>query len=696
MASPSFFVQSKNDTLGGMIERAWIELVIWYTGATESRSILRSEASMILNETCLKSCLFPSSLTSTGIEILVEFQGAPSTIPTSIQTMADAVAVAVPFTGIPSAMVRAGIANSILAMARCDEFDPTEPVDLINNPFGWAVGPEELQYQRGSLVLVFIVLCIVLVMITISLVVVVAMDSSSTSVFIRTMRREDDDDDDEGTETDDLEDENITNQQPSSLLYRTRRALTKLRFPSTPFVVMVFASQMATTSVASMWGYTDSSSRPVSDCILGVAAFLPIYGYMVLYAYESTINIKVHNERKLTKDNTTTFELDRNVINKPPPPPSFIQRCAKYLLEPTHHASPKEPIATPSSSGGVGASGTTSVPLLPPLITDDDGTARHNNNTSIRRENTRWLRRHYYFVAEMRWPAYGPIEVFCGGVTDFMMGIPITTTDRTLCIARPAIALFLLLVCLLLLVLKVPFAVRLQYWTTMLTVLLLIAASAAATANAISPSEETEGFVGYFVGASTAVLIVLSVSDTMTLLALYIPFVRSRLRLQSRSLQTTINRVIAKHKEKRAEEKRALVLWTTNNNTNPTINTTNTNAGRNHQQTQNSTVHLPHGTASASCPVNPTQPTSSPPSQFANPPRRPKPLTLQTPLTNQTLANNDNGVGANNGNLVVDHNNLHSTDDSEEDDLDEEEMRYIDATLKKVAMLAPEIDDSDI
>jgi hypothetical protein len=44
-------------------------------------------------------------------------------------------------------------------MLRCSEFDAFEEVGFINNPINWAVGREELQYYRGSVVTVFIALC---------------------------------------------------------------------------------------------------------------------------------------------------------------------------------------------------------------------------------------------------------------------------------------------------------------------------------------------------------------------------------------------------------------------------------------------------------------------------------------------------------------------------------------------------------
>jgi hypothetical protein len=159
-----------------------------------------------------------------------------------------------------------------------------------------------------------------------------------------------------------------------------------------------------------------------------------------------------------------------------------------------------------------------------------------------RDEGEVWLRRNYYFVVERRWAPYGALEVIGGTLINMLEGIPLTTTSRTLCIARPVCVMLISTFLLVLLVWKVPNAVRVQQWCTLFVMSGTILMTGFAVGNAVSPAatmELTAACVGLVV---VAISMLLSTLDMMVMLATYVPILRKILSLRAVGLQSTVNR----------------------------------------------------------------------------------------------------------------------------------------------------------
>jgi hypothetical protein len=286
-------------------------------------------------------------------------------------------------------------------------------------------------------------------------------------------------------------------------------ALDILRLPSLPLVFVVLLSEVAASSATSMLLYSGDSSSG-ADVVLALMVLVPLNGYMGLYLYRTLVSSRYVSVEPADAVNRyahdTTDDGPRRSKQGSP-----VGRTVRYAMEPTHDL------------------------VLIDATTEDgeEGTKQHDACVA-------WLRRNYYFVVDRRWSPYGAIEVIGGTLTNMLEGIPLTTTSRALCIARPVCVMLISAVLLVLLVWKIPNAVRLQHWCSLFVLGGMVVTSALASANAVSPSETVELAAGYISLVVIGFSMVLGIIDMIVLTMAYIPTLRSLLSFRVGGLQTTI------------------------------------------------------------------------------------------------------------------------------------------------------------
>jgi hypothetical protein len=204
------------------------------------------------------------------------------------------------------------------------------------------------------------------------------------------------------------------------------------------------------------------------------------------------------------------------------PRPPF-QRVLSFLLDPTHE--PSLPIVrhTPEK--------------------DDDATSRPPPPNIAIEELEVWLQRHYFFVADRRWIAYGAAEALLASLVDIVEGIPVTSLSLPACALPPMLMAAILLVLLTLLVWKRPYAVRLQQWSGLAIVGLLCLASTLVTINVFVASLGMEDVVAYLLIATSALISFFTVVDMIAWLLMLFPGLRRRLGLRGSSLGTALSRI---------------------------------------------------------------------------------------------------------------------------------------------------------
>ena len=260
--------------------RAWLEISVRYLG---SNTLSGTHFTV---DVYVGSATVTCGVGAAGVyvSLAVWLEAAPP-IPSDVSTTVDVgVATATATSavvGATSGMVRAGLANNMLAMLECSEFDPTSTVDLISNPFSWAVGREELQYQRGSLLIALITLLCALVV----CVCVV------TGYFLSDM----------GAGLDE--------------------AMQRARFPSLPLAAVLLLCEVAVSPSMNVLLY--SGSQP-GDYVLAFAVLVPLGAYLGLYAFRSSIGMQVIIE-ELPGDSEERMKMGGKA-----------GLLLRYFLEPTH------------------------------------------------------------------------------------------------------------------------------------------------------------------------------------------------------------------------------------------------------------------------------------------------------------------------------------------------------------------------
>ena len=436
------------------------------------------------------------------ISIPIVLVAAPQ-IPGNVQTVIDAsVGVAVASSvvaGVPSGLVQNGIANALSGMLRCTLFDPVDEVDLINNPPGWAVGREELQYQRGSLLFVLIVL---LVGSASCLGVVCAFRAGGVGAA------------DGGPWV---------------------GAIGAARMPSLLLVAVMMCAEVAIPSVSSILFFSGSDAV---DYGLALVVLVPIAAYICLYAHRASIGMQVtitlyskeaekELSRTLLEDRLEQQESngsdDAELVVGRAPKHAVLRRALTYLLEPTHG----------------------------PRVTEGTIVEESGNSSQL---GERWLRRNFYFVADKRWPAFGAIEAVIGSMTNILEGIPLSSRSQAVCVARPVGMCFLLVCLLVLLVWRHPHAVRLQQGSSVAATAMLVFANVLVIISILTVNETLDSAAGWVIGVTSLMVVVTGLLDAATTAFALIPMLRESLGVRGRSYASAVLRSVVPQPEHLLED----------------------------------------------------------------------------------------------------------------------------------------------
>ena len=265
---------------------AWCVVALRYVGAT-SLSGMSTTISIPLGE--VVGCGADTPAGSLMGAVVVRLNDAPpvsSNVAVVTDTSVAVSSVAGAVSGVGSGLINSGIAHAHVGMLRCSEFDAQSEVEFVSNPFGWAVGRAELQYQRGSLTTVAIVLCCVVVV-------------CGTLVCVLWVRNPDG---------------------------GWIGALGDARLPSSLVVPVLLLSSMALPPATSMLLYDGSSG---GDRAFAVCVMVPLWGYLCLFAYRATLGVRVEFEK--------VEDVERCTMPR-------WKRALHYLMEPTYElAIPQEP-----------------------------------------------------------------------------------------------------------------------------------------------------------------------------------------------------------------------------------------------------------------------------------------------------------------------------------------------------------------
>ena len=425
------------------------------------------------------------------VAVRVTFQSVgpepPSLTPTVVSgTVVGAVGTVV--SGVPSALIRGGIATSLRGMLRCVEFDPTDEVDRINNPPMLAVdglGNDDveralLSFRRGSAVIGLCVIGMVFLLVFASSFVRIHMNGGAST---------------------------------------WRTAFLTLRLPSSLLPVSLLVGEMSSGSSVALLLYHPANGDEFSrsgiqagtDAALAIVVFcVPwvVFGY---YAFASTVGCHVVTapipEEESSDEEKPSHPEDRGTellpVSSVSPASSDdespikmtvrqtrlgrFRAAVRYMLEPTHG------------------------PVLPSNAIYDE------------EQEEVWLQQHYFFVAERRWIAYGAAEAIVGSLVDVIEGVPLTSRSLTACAGKPAAMGALLLVLVVLLLWKRPMAVRVQQWGALSTNLLLLLGSALITANVFAASERVEDAASYVIMMSSLLIAAFSLMDLLCWLMMMFP-----------------------------------------------------------------------------------------------------------------------------------------------------------------------------
>ena len=424
-------------------------------------------------------------------------------LPPNVGAVADAGVVVTAVTGtvsgVPSGLIQSGIANAMVGMLRCAEFDPEDEVDFVSNPGGWAVGRPSLQYERGSLLLVTILMgCVLFVAGCVVGVMYLRGDRRAGGWMV---------------------------------------AIGEARLPSLLVIPVLVSSSMGLPSGTTILFYSDSSAL---DYLLAIVVMVPLWGYLLLFAYRCTYGMRVElapipppspSPATDDTDNTATERGEVSSVGK-----SGLQRLARFMMEPTY--------------GPV-------VPSVRARIFNADVLNNNNNDDDAgdgvrvveEREDPEapepWLRRNYFFVADRRWAGYGGVEAIVGSLVDMLEGIPITTRSVPACIARPAAMCLLLVIMMLLLVFKWPNSVRFQQYSALSVTALLLVANILVVINAAIVAPDLEAVAGQLIGVVSLIIVILSMLDLLATLASIIPAIRRSMGITGTSLTASIGRLRA-------------------------------------------------------------------------------------------------------------------------------------------------------
>ena len=242
-----------------------------------------------------------------------------------------------------------------------------------------------------------------------------------------------------------------------------------IRIPSSLLPLVLFAAEMGTSSATTLLIAPDHDA---GDVVLGAVFLMSLGIYTALYIWRT-----IQHPQYCSSINTPTSHATKAK--------SAIQRALRYLLRPTHDSAN--------------------------LIKADP-------------VDIQWLSANYYFVEDRRVPLFGGVEALVGLITNVIEGIPLISTNTTVCVVRPAIILVLLGGLVVFAILRVPNAVRLQQGGTVGITGALCLVAGLVIANVIAPSDGVELAAGYVAACIALVVMVVGAVELLcSLVRLYPP-----------------------------------------------------------------------------------------------------------------------------------------------------------------------------
>ena len=497
------------------------------------------------------------------VELRVQLQAAPDPVVDATPVVDTSSAISA-VSGMPTAVVKAGLATSLMSMMRCTEFDPLAKLGFVNNPSSWSVGHEVLAYHRGS------VLFALLVILSASVI---------TFLFLVYFR---------------------FGHHANSWA----QAWAMARMPSFVLVVVMVCGEISMGSVTVLLFYQRgaaddeydmSSPELITDRLLAIVLGSILWGYLVYYAYACTRGMYVelvpvhiaattsplskeahHSDGGESSSSSSSscdgggrIRLKRKFkeVVRGRDGGSKLVRLWKYLMEPTHHPVVRRDLLRPATQSTPVRRPSGGLLVVPQdvemgLVDDDvnsdsDDTEHQAKEEALRRLTTQakfheadmWLQHNYYFVVDRRWAAFGAFEGLVGALIDMLEGVPITERSLSRCLAAPLVMMVLLLLLMILILWKRPFAVRLQQWANFCIIALLIVANALVCANIVSAREDIEDATSIIILIVSILISILGLFDMLLWLLTFSEKLRVFLHLEQRSLGASRAAMRADYKE---------------------------------------------------------------------------------------------------------------------------------------------------
>jgi hypothetical protein len=310
------------------------------------------------------------------------------------------------------------------------------------------------------------------------------------------------------------------------------------------------------------------------DYVLVLAVVLPLWGYLFYYSYMCTLGCQIEvvecsqeskspsppnnnnnnkSDPQSRSESSSEEESDQDgdgdrakahTTNRPRV--TKLVTFMQYILNPTHEPSIKEDRSLHNNNTNGGGD----VPLLTPEEQEQIDTCRV---TAVQNAE-QWLRHNYYFVADRHWVQYGAAEAIVGSLVDTLEGIPVTSSNRIVCMARPIVMAVLLTILVVLLIWKRPYSVRLQQWSSVTVNVLLLAANITVVVNVVVAHSDIEAVASALLLVASLVIGVLSILDSAMWILTFAPSLRRLFGLQPRLLRTLLSHLREKLPKKKADD----------------------------------------------------------------------------------------------------------------------------------------------
>lgn len=234
----------------------------------------------------------------TNVTLRLQLEAAPiqEALQTAVTVVTAASTTIATVVALPSGLIQANIAGKMMNMARCSEFIPSDEIDFINNPAGWAVGREELKYQRGGLLLSIIVSGFIIAV-------------AFVAVLLKRFECD-----------------------------SWREAFVRSRLPSFLLGAVLLSSEIAVSPATSVVLFGGSNPE---DYILALIAVLPLLAFLALYLYQTSFGLQVDLRSVSQEQEALNIATDVSSTTVP----TLLQRVSRYLFQTT-----AQPVAKDTAS----------------------------------------------------------------------------------------------------------------------------------------------------------------------------------------------------------------------------------------------------------------------------------------------------------------------------------------------------------